>query len=173
VFDVHAADARLLGAWLAAASPSERYDVVARARRVVAAVQRAARRLAKADAWLKGWHWREGLAALPAASVARLAEEAASPCPLLDAGSCRAHASRPALCRLQGVPWRDAATGAELPDFCRLEPGQETLEAQPVDLLRLDDFREVSRAALPAPGGRTFVAAALLQAAGRGGPPFS
>jgi Fe-S-cluster containining protein len=173
VFDVHAADARLLGAWLAGAPEPERAAVLRRARDVVASVQRSARRLALTDESIRGWHWREGLATLSQAVASRLAEEAATACPLLDpTGSCRAHAFRPALCRLQGVPWQDPVTGAALPDFCRLEPGQESMGDQPADLLRLDEFRESSRMALAATTGRTFVAAALLLEEGQG-PPLS
>lgn len=178
VFDVPPADALLLGAWLDEQSDAVREEVLAVARGTRDAVEAAARALAEAgDADLAGWTLAEGIRALPSAALTRLAEASASArCPLLDGeGACRAHDSRPSLCRLQGLPWKDTATGAVLPDFCRLDPRQVANPPRSLDLARLDGLRELAgEAAREAAGesdavarGRTFVADALIRWAER------
>jgi Fe-S-cluster containining protein len=168
VFDVQPADALLLRLWLVDRDPDERAAVEARAAEVLAAVQAAAERLAAmGESALAGWTPADGLTALPAAAVTRLAGAVDLACPLLDAsGACRAHASRPALCRLQGLPWRDPVTGTVLPDHCRLDERMGANAIQDLDLAALDGLRhetaeDARRLGLASPRGRTFVAAAL------------
>ena len=158
VFDVHPGDALLLGRWLDEQPPATRADVLGRAE----AVLRAARGSGPA-----GWSPEEGFATLDDAEVERLAEAVPLPCPILGAeGECRAHASRPAICRLQGLPWRDARTGTLVPDGCRLVPGQATLVPVPLDFDAVDEARLEARERLAGdslPRGRTFVAEALVR----------
>jgi Fe-S-cluster containining protein len=172
LFDVHEADAALLRDWLSRRREAEREQVLRRAEAVVREVERARDDLLAAGEWaLDGWDpLRDPLDRLPSAVATRLAAEVPSPCPLLgEEGDCRAHADRPAICRLQGLPWRDPATGGTVADFCRLEPGMESNPPQALDLARLDALRHETAEALrgAADGsesspGRRFVAAALL-----------
>ena len=171
VFDVHPADALLLRTWLQGQEPSVRAEIGLRATAVLDEVLAAARALqAAGEATLADWDPREqGLSALPSATITELAAGVAAPCPLLgEEGECRAHASRPALCRLQGLPWRDPVTGAELPDFCRLEAAMAENRPQDIDLARLDALRTEAAEAIrlastePAPPPRRSFVAAIL-----------
>ena len=175
VFEIHAADAALLSEGVASLPESERLAMIARARGVVSRVEAVARTLAGGgERLLSGWSADQGLSTVPARTLARLAEAADTRCPVLDdGGACSLHAFRPAICRLQGVPWRDDETACELPDGCRLDARQEAHAPQPVSLLALDEARERERARLVSVSSgpvltRTFVAQAVA-AAGEGG----
>ena len=163
VFDVHEADALLLGDWLASLSGEERAELHRRSALVVRRVEEAAAGLARdGETALEGWSAELGFKGLPAPVVTRLAAAVTEACPLLGAeGECRAHASRPAICRLGGLPWKDTASGALLPDFCRLEPAMARNPPQELDLGRLDGLRLEVDEAIRAGGRRprrSFVA---------------
>jgi Fe-S-cluster containining protein len=172
VFEIHAADAALLQQGLLEAAPESREAIRGRARDLLERLRTAAAALAlEGETLLEDWEPLSGLA-LPDRIVERLAAGVRGRCPVLDAsGDCALHAHRPAICRLQGIPWRDPATGADLPDFCRLDPRQAGLAAQDAPLHALDDLREEVRLRLQEAAGeraipaRTTVAAALLAGA--------
>lgn len=185
LFEIHAADAALLADGIAALPGPDRLALLERAREVVSGVERAAEELAgRGETALAGWRADDGLSTVPETALARLAEAADTRCPVLDAsGACSLHAFRPAICRLQGVPWRDPETGWELPDGCRLDPRQAGHAPQPIALSALDEAREQERARLArASGGsvrtRTFVAQAVVswgrvgRILGSSGPPM-
>lgn len=185
LFEIHAADAALIAHGVASLPDSDRLAMIERARDVVRRFERVAEDLAgDGEVTLAGWRAEDGLATVPARALARLAEAADTRCPVLDAsGACTLHAFRPAICRLQGVPWRDPDTGCELPDGCRLDPRQAANVPQPVSLSALDEAREQARARLVAASGgavrtRTFVAQAVASSGGAGrilgssGPPM-
>jgi len=170
LFEIHAADAALLAAGLEQADPHARAAIRARALGLIGRFREAAADLAaEGEAHLEDWDpLAQGLG-LPARVVEALAARVEGACPVLAAdGDCLLHAHRPAICRLQGVGWRDPETGAELPDFCTLDPRQAEAAAQDAPLHRLDELREDLRGRMQAAAGersvpgRTFVAAALL-----------
>lgn len=176
VFDLPPADGLLLLSWLSEQEPSLREDIEARSGRILDSVRSAASRLLEeGEDSLAGWEPQvHGLTGIPARVATVLAGLVREPCPILGPeGECRAHDSRPALCRLGGLPWRDPVSGAELPDFCRLEPEMGDNPAQELDLSRLDGLREdcvealrhESRGAGELPR-RSFIAAVLAPRAG-------
>jgi Fe-S-cluster containining protein len=135
-----------------------RDDVVGRARDVLEEIRGAA----------PDWDPLGGFAHLSEGEITGVAAAVGAPCPVLGTGGeCRAHEDRPSLCRLQGLPWRDAADGSVLPDFCRLDPRQESLRPAPLDLASIRAERAETAHALRgdprvAPS-RTCVAAALVR----------
>jgi Fe-S-cluster containining protein len=178
VFDLPPADGYLLRSWLEDQEPALAGGVRERSAAILESVRAAAKDLEEeGEACFSGWDpLSDGLGGLPAAALTRLAGRVHEPCPLVgEDGECLAHESRPALCRLGGLPWRDPETGSDLPDFCRLEPEMAENTPQELDLARLDGLRweadESFRRALPDTGRalrRSFVAAVL---AGRKGHP--
>ena len=163
IFDIHPADALLLGRWLDELAEGSRDEVLARCDEILA----AARALAPiADP--RGWSPEEGLSALSDESINVLAEGIPLACPVLGPeGECRAYDLRPAICRLQGLPWMDVTSGAVVPDLCRLDDRQAGTQAQPLDFTPVDTGRWEVRDGLAGqlggslPRGRTFVAEAL------------
>ncbi|MEM7248509.1 MAG: hypothetical protein AAF533_24465, partial [Acidobacteriota bacterium] len=177
VFDVHPSDALLLGYWLDEQDAEVRADVLERARAIRESVLRRRDELVEeGETELAGWVPEDGFRLLFSATVTRLAAGVLGGCPLLGPeGECRAHVSRPAICRLQGLPWRDRASGEVLPDLCRLEEGMADNLPQPLELGRLDALRHETEESVAAergrrlPAGRSFVAEVLLRWAQPGG----
>lgn len=174
VFEIHSPDAALLREGLRAASSERRLTILQRAEAILGQLRAAAAEIVAAgESRLRGWDPLGGFVGLTPDLIEGLAAKVQGACPILESdGSCGLHDSRPAICRLQGVAWRDPDTGAELPDFCTLEPrppGGAVIEGP---LLALDDLREQLRIRLARAGespARTCVASALL--APPGSPP--
>ena len=146
VFEIHAADATVLREGLASLPGPARDRIVARAAAVRSAMAAAAEKLEATEPAFREW-LAVSLDGVPARALGLLAGAIDLPCPVLDeTGACSMHAFRPAICRMQGLPWQDPVTGAALPDFCRLETGQEGNSPQPLDLLGLDEAREAAAA---------------------------
>lgn len=168
-FEIHGPDAALLRHGMAEAPPAVRARIAARAALVVETVRSAARSLGEArEPRLAGWQPEEGLGSLGERQVEAMADSVRMACPVLDPdGTCALHAWRPAICRLQGLAWRDPQTGSELPDFCDLESRASPMPIAEGPLHLLDEVRESIRGRLEQEGRagsstRTFVAAALL-----------
>jgi hypothetical protein len=161
LFEIHAADALVLRDGVSRAPAELRGRIERRAAALLAQVTRAARE--DSDALVASWDPREGLATLTPDAFERVASRVEAACPVLeDDGSCGLHAHRPAICRLQGLAWTDPATGAVLPDGCRLDERQQGIPPQRLSLSDLDEAREQARSALaPEQPVRTFVAAAI------------
>ncbi len=160
VFEIHAADVPLLREGLALLDAADRADILARAETVRDRMATEARRLEATEPSFRDWD-AVALDGVPARALAELADRVTDACPVLDAaGSCRLHAHRPAICRLQGLPWRDAGSGEALADFCRLVPEQADNPAAVADLAGLDEGRELARRDRSGPS-RTTVAGAL------------
>ena len=171
IFSVHAADAALLAAGLEQAHASTREAVLGRARELLDRVRLAASDLAaEGESLLEGWEPEDGWSLLPARVLDRLADRVPGACPVLSGdGACSLHEHRPAICRLQGAPWRDPETGQELADFCRLDERQGSQLPVEGPLHGLDELRERLRLRLgdaggPGREGRTIVASALVAA---------
>lgn len=170
LFEIHAADGALLAAGLEQADPVTGDAIRSRAHALMEQVREVAADLtAEGESLLEGWSPEVHGFGLPARVIEALASRVQGACPVLAPnGDCSLHAHRPAICRLQGVGWRDPETGADLPDFCTLDARQADAAPQDVALHRLDELREDARWRLQGMAGergvpaRTFVAAALL-----------
>ena len=174
VFDIHPADALLLGRWLDGVPLEMRSDVLGRAEAVVARAREVVASEPPGGS-LVGWSPEDGLAPLPDHAIEHLAQEIAMSCPVLGPdGECLAYDSRPAICRLQGLPWADATSGAILPDLCRLDERQASNPPQPLDFTSLDGSRWEVRDQFAdqlggsLPRGRSLVAEALIRWAAAG-----
>jgi Fe-S-cluster containining protein len=172
VFDIHPVDAMLLGAWLDRQDEPRRAVVLERAADVAAQVEAAAGEMANQGLpELRSFRAEDGFEGLSAASITALAAAVELSCPLLGPdGACGAYFYRPAPCRMQGLPWRDPASGLTVTDFCQLDPQQAGVSPQPLDLGRLDGLRLEAAEAVRTEGsrsrvsrGRGFVSGALLR----------
>jgi Fe-S-cluster containining protein len=132
-FDISAADARLLGAAVAALPPQVG-DAVR---------QRAGAQLERGHAAAPGWcaPWLAG--ETDEATFDAMCEAlAADPCPALDPvdGACLVHAARPATCRLMGLGLV-TPDGDLLENLCPIQdrfPGYAALAPTPLDLMQFE-----------------------------------